>query len=438
MKNNFSQKTGKIAISILFQGWSNLNLGFWYNYFVKKINKLKHPRGERVSMKKLFWIPLFVILTVIPMIAGAAPVAGEPVAGNATSPTAIDTPKYALKGAGAGDEKAALASYVKGAYNAVIKGINNTQDEINTLNSGITTYRNAIGHLTDGKATQDGTVATIKNATTTESINTSSVNITGVTTTSISATASGNVNLVVPIMDDWENDSLAENPVQTTARFTNLPVENLAMSAPTSNTATLTKTGIIGNVDVSGYTGKNLFDISDLYTVGTPTVTTAGVYTTTSSQNYVRTEQVVPFSTANSWSFKWKFVYEGAYTDQGIMSGNGKTNIQAIINSAGKPRFSVGDGTDWQVIWNDSSLAFAYQNGVSYDNEIYFDGTRYGFKVNGTEIGGVDSTFKAANTYFAIGVERQRTSTQYTRCTWDLSQTSLVVDGVEQFPWLKP
>ena len=44
MKNNFSQKTGKNAISVLFQGWFNLNLGFWYNYFVK-INQTKHPQG---------------------------------------------------------------------------------------------------------------------------------------------------------------------------------------------------------------------------------------------------------------------------------------------------------------------------------------------------------------------------------------------------------
>ena len=135
----------------------------------------------------------------------------------------------------------------------MIKGINNTQDEINTLNTGITTYRNAIGHLTDGKATQDGTVATIKSARTTESINTSSVNFTGVTTTSISATASGNVNLSVPVMADWENDAEATNPLQTTNSFSGLAVENLSMSAPSANTAKLTKTGINGNVDVVKY-----------------------------------------------------------------------------------------------------------------------------------------------------------------------------------------
>ena len=196
----------------------------------------------------------------------------RPVAGNADSPTATNTPKYALKGTGDGDGNTATAGYVKGAYNAVIKGINNTQDEINTLNTGITTYRNAIGHLTDGKATQSGTVATIKSARTNESIATSSVNFTGVTTTSISATASGNVDLSIPVMADWENDAEATNPLQTTTSFSGLAVNNLSMSAPTSNTATLTKNGINGNVDVVKYVTQAInartFDFTTLIDVG--------------------------------------------------------------------------------------------------------------------------------------------------------------------------
>ena len=212
------------------------------------------------------------MLVAMPMIAGAAPVAGEPVAGNADSPTATNAPKYALKQADGDDGKAATAGYVKGAYNAVIKGINNTQDEINTLNTGIETYSDAIGHLTDGKATQDGTVATIKSAKTNESIATSSVQFNNVTTTSISATASGNVNLSVPRMADWETDSLAETPVQTTASFSGLAVDNLTMSAPgTNNTATLTKTGISGNVDVVKYVTQAInagtFDFTTLIDV---------------------------------------------------------------------------------------------------------------------------------------------------------------------------
>ena len=79
------------------------------------------------------------------------------------------------------------------------------------------------------------------------------MNFTGVTTTSISATASGNVNLSIPVMADWENDSAAATPLQTTTSFSGLAVNNLTMSAPTSNTARLTKTGISGNVDVVKY-----------------------------------------------------------------------------------------------------------------------------------------------------------------------------------------
>jgi hypothetical protein len=68
-------------------------------------------------------------------------------------------------------------------------------------------------------------------------------------------------------MDDWENDAEAENPVQTTTSFSGLTVDNLTMSAPTSNTATLTKTGINGNVDVVKYLASMGFDFTQLIDV---------------------------------------------------------------------------------------------------------------------------------------------------------------------------
>ena len=212
-------------------------------------------------MKKLLGISLVAVLSALPMIAKATPVVGDP--GNQqtglnqaqeTAITATAAPKYALKNATADDTKAASAGYVKGAYNALIKGINKTQDEIGTLNSGISTYANSVNHLLDNTATKTGTVATINSATSTESIATSSVNITGVTTTSLSATASGNVNLSMPVMDDWENDSEATDPVAVTTSFSDLTVNDITMSAPgTSNTATLTKSGISGTVSVTEY-----------------------------------------------------------------------------------------------------------------------------------------------------------------------------------------
>ena len=56
-------------------------------------------------MKKIFGISLVAILAISPMLAKGAAVAGEPVAGNADSPTATNTPKYALKGAETSDDK---------------------------------------------------------------------------------------------------------------------------------------------------------------------------------------------------------------------------------------------------------------------------------------------------------------------------------------------
>ena len=192
-------------------------------------------------------------MMAMPMMANAAPVAGDPGATTAGATTAESAPKYGLKQDGANDGNAASAAYVKGAYNAVIKGVNKTHDEVGTLNTGITTYRNTINNLTAGKATQTGAVATIKAARTTEAINGSSVNISGVTTSSISATASGNVNLTMPIIGDWASDS-AGTPIQTTTIFTDLPVNGITMSAPgANNTAQLTKPGISGTVNVANY-----------------------------------------------------------------------------------------------------------------------------------------------------------------------------------------
>ncbi|MBR3148142.1 MAG: hypothetical protein IKF41_02230 [Alphaproteobacteria bacterium] len=205
-------------------------------------------------MKKIFGISLFALLAISPIMAGAEVVAGDPGATTSSAAAASATPKYALKNSADTDGNAATAGYVKGAYNAIIKGINATQGEIDTINTNIGTYENTVSHLLDNTATQDGTVATIKAATSTEQIASSSVNITGVTTSSISATASGDVNLAVPVMDNWANDSEATTPVATTTSFSGLNVSGLSMSAPgTSNTATLTKSGISGTVSVTEY-----------------------------------------------------------------------------------------------------------------------------------------------------------------------------------------
>ena len=188
------------------------------------------------------------------MLAGAEVVAGDPGATTSSAVAASATPKYALKNSAATDTNVATAGYVKGAYNAIIKGINATQGEIDTINTNIGTYSNTVEHLLDNTATQTGTVATVNAATTSESIATSSVNITGVTTSSISATASGDVNLSVPVMDNWATDGEATNPVQTTTSFSGLAVNGLSMTAPgTNNTATMTKRDISVNLNVAEY-----------------------------------------------------------------------------------------------------------------------------------------------------------------------------------------
>ena len=234
-------------------------------------------------MKKIFGISLVAIFAISPMMAGAEVVAGDPGATTSGAPTASASPKYELKNAvPATDGNAATAGYVKGAYNAIIKGINKTQDEIDTINTNIGTYSNTVEHLLDNTATQTGTVATVNAATTSESIATSSVNITGVTTSSLSATASGDVNLSMRPMTEWVtpnsnatmygfNENLAVSPtlINVVGSFSGLTVNDLSMNRPTKNTATLTKTGIAGTVSVARY---RAYDYTPLININGDTV----------------------------------------------------------------------------------------------------------------------------------------------------------------------
>ena len=88
-------------------------------------------------MKKILNISVIAALAILPMMANAAPVAGEPD-GIATNPptgqtaqnvTAQAGPKYQLAEANSAvDGVVATAGYVKGAYNAAIKAINKVSE----------------------------------------------------------------------------------------------------------------------------------------------------------------------------------------------------------------------------------------------------------------------------------------------------------------------
>ena len=263
-------------------------------------------------------------------MAGAEVVAGDPGAHLSqeyleqdyiynSQITAGDVPKYALKDAADTDGNAATAGYVKGAYNSIIMGLNRIQEGVDLWHRTNTTddYANAVSHLLDNTATKTGTAATVNAATSTESIATSSVNISNVTTTSLSATASGNVNLSVPAMDNWANDSEATDPVAATTSFSGLTVNNISMNRPTQNTATLTKTGIGGTVSVSGYTLP--FDFSTLNT------------TTNGTSN-------VAYPNTNTWSttFSYGTVTGTAACSRAQGTARGATKKSLQINNTGQ------------------------------------------------------------------------------------------------------
>ena len=88
-------------------------------------------------MKKLLNISVFAILAILPMVANATPVAGEPAhADPATAAAAV--PGYALAEAEGNDGNLATAGYVKGAYNAAIKAINKVAATADTAVQSVT------------------------------------------------------------------------------------------------------------------------------------------------------------------------------------------------------------------------------------------------------------------------------------------------------------
>lgn len=150
-------------------------------------------------MRKILGISLIALLTVSPMMAGAAVTDADP--GNtvtdtevAAASTAEHAPKYGLVGADANkDGNVATAGYVKGAYNAAIKAVNavadvanSKQDAINDLSTirsnaeagagaaaTISTYGDIVTHDADefvssedleGLATTTGVAATVNAA----------------------------------------------------------------------------------------------------------------------------------------------------------------------------------------------------------------------------------------------------------------------------------
>jgi len=246
-------------------------------------------------MKKLLNISVVVTLTMLPLVASATVADADPGATTANGPTATYAPKYGLAQAGENDDYVVTAGYVKGAYNAAIKAINrvsevsgnaanqdlgnlsatgkanvsaqgtydsSTNYNANTVGAAIKTLQADVADA----ATQNGVVATVKNATasaTGVSLTVSGTPEGSVSSTLSNATMSGTVNMptsgTVDTLTVWGNDNststasvtLATTPTGISGGVTGTVTSTFTGSGIDAGTATGDITGI--DVDVTNY-----------------------------------------------------------------------------------------------------------------------------------------------------------------------------------------
>jgi len=249
-------------------------------------------------MKKLLALSVIAVLVASPMMACAdepvvsaepaepVAVAGDPGATVVDAPMAAHSPRYGLKNANPDvDGKLATAGYVKGAYNAAIKAVNKLDDikqdklnaddlaaiaNVSTLSGRVSAAESDIDGLetvvgdnssglvkkvadletaSETHATQDGVVATIKNATV--SATNVSLGVTGTPTGTVSSNLSngafsGSVNIptsaTVAIVTTWDDDT------STTTAPVALNTTSTQISGGVTGdiTSTFTGTGISG------------------------------------------------------------------------------------------------------------------------------------------------------------------------------------------------
>jgi len=201
-------------------------------------------------MKKLLGVFFGGILAALPMMAGAEVVAGDPGSTTSDAAAANASPKYALKNAAGTDGNVATAGYVKGAYNAAIKGVNALQGEIDQINSDLEDLSGDLSDvqtsLSSDYATKTGVATTVNSATTSGSF--SGATVSGnFSNASISGSVTGDASAAIPAMTTWGSDT--PGTADASASLSNATVSGTA-SGTMTGTASGTTTG---NVSVDGY-----------------------------------------------------------------------------------------------------------------------------------------------------------------------------------------
>jgi len=133
-------------------------------------------------MKKLLGISLVAVLTAVPLMAGADPVAtGTTPAHDDNAVAASAAPGYALAQANDNDSNFATAGYVKGAYNAAIKAVNKVAT---TANSAVQSVVEGDGN---GQIKVDGTNINVHGLGSAAFTNSDAYDAAGTATTAIGA-----------------------------------------------------------------------------------------------------------------------------------------------------------------------------------------------------------------------------------------------------------
>jgi hypothetical protein len=203
-------------------------------------------------MKKIFGISLIGILAAMPMFANAATVAeADPGETTPSAAVASHAPKYALEQADSTvDGYVVTAGYVKGAYNAAIKGVNYVQSEIESANSALTSANNELTNvqntLAADYATQSGVVATVKSATTTGTFSSATVSGT-FDSAAITGSVTGSAIGTIPAMKTWGSSTVETAPA--TAALSGATVSGNASGSVTGTANGTTS----GTVSVASY-----------------------------------------------------------------------------------------------------------------------------------------------------------------------------------------
>jgi len=204
-------------------------------------------------MKKLL-ISLSAILAAMPMMASAADVQADPGATTPGAAVASAAPKYGLMPVQSEvDGVVATAGYVKGAYNAAIKGINKVSEVLDSATSALTSANNrltsAIEDMDANYATQSGVNATLSAATANGTFSSASFEGT-FTSAAVTGTISATPTATIATVSTWGAAS-ADSSASVAATLTNGTVEGYA-NGTVAGTASGAISGSISGAYING------------------------------------------------------------------------------------------------------------------------------------------------------------------------------------------